>query len=57
MNTLDKITDAYDDPADAQYDDRYDAFYDTDTGDWIEKICGDPRCEYCVGRPAKHHDN
>ena len=55
--SVDKITDAYDDPADAQYDDRYDAFYDTDTGNWIEAICDDPCCEYCLRRPAKHHDN
>lgn len=33
---------------------KWDATY-SDAGEWLEKPCGDPECEYaCATRPATH---
>jgi hypothetical protein len=29
----------------------YDAYFDADTGEWLEKKCSDPACEFCSKRP------
>ena len=31
---------------------KHDAYWCVDCNAWLEKACGDPDCEYCVGRPA-----
>lgn len=41
------------DVMDKQYNKQYDAYYDADTGEWLEKKCGDPECEFCVPRPER----
>ena len=33
----------------------YDAYYD-ENGEWLEKACGDPKCEFCANRPEKHSE-
>lgn len=43
-----QITAYYDD---ILYSAKYDAYYNTDTGEWLEKKCDDPECEFCAGRP------
>ena len=39
-----------------QYSEKYDAYYDEETGEWLEKKCSDPACEYCANRPDKATD-
>jgi hypothetical protein len=34
-----------------KYSEKYDAYYDPNTGEWLDDVCDDPECEYCVGRP------
>ena len=36
------------------YCEKYDVYFDKDTGDWLEKRCGDLCCEYCGNRPKRH---
>lgn len=31
----------------------HDAYYCPVDGVWLEAACGDPDCEFCVGRPDK----
>jgi hypothetical protein len=35
------------------YSEEYDAYYDEDTNEWLEEVCGDTNCEYCMNRPEK----
>ena len=36
-----------------KYSEQYDAYYDEQTNEWLEDICEDPECEYCVGRHGR----
>lgn len=36
-----------------QYSEKFDAYYDDETGEWLEKKCSDPNCDYCAARPDK----
>jgi hypothetical protein len=36
-----------------RYSEQYDAYYDEQTNEWLEDICEDPECEYCVGRHGR----
>lgn len=33
------------------YNAKYDSYYNADTGEWVEKKCSDPECDYCKDRP------
>lgn len=33
--------------------DKHDAYYCPKCDEWAEGNCGEPNCEYCVGRPNK----
>jgi hypothetical protein len=35
------------------YSEQYDAFYDEDTNEWLEPVCEDPNCVYCMNRPER----
>lgn len=35
------------------YDPKHDAAFDPRTGKWLERQCGDPRCQFCVNRPHR----
>ncbi len=37
------------------YDIRHDAYYKLDTGEWVEKVCGNKDCYFCSKRPKKHY--
>lgn len=39
------------------YDEKYDAYYVIKTGEWAERKCEDPDCQYCNRRPPKHIDS
>jgi len=34
------------------YSGQWDAYYYADTGEWAEKQCNDPSCEFCSNRPS-----
>ncbi len=36
---------------------KYDAYYETETGEWLEKSCGDAECEFCSARPLTHPED
>lgn len=38
------------------YSEQYDAYYDEGTNEWLEEVCGDPNCEYCMNRPERPGD-
>lgn len=33
------------------YSKKYDAYFDRETGAWLEKKCGNQKCEFCANRP------
>jgi len=35
------------------YSEEYDAYYDEDTNEWLEEVCDDTNCEFCMNRPEK----
>jgi hypothetical protein len=35
------------------YNEKWDSYYDTRTGEWLERVCDDEDCNYCIGRPPK----
>lgn len=36
-----------------KYDENYDAVYCPACKVWLEKVCQDKDCEFCVGRPER----
>ena len=36
-----------------QYNENYDSYYCGICGEWLEKVCDDPDCTFCPGRPEK----
>lgn len=36
------------------YCEDHDAYFDVNTGEWLEKTCGDKKCMFCAKRPPKH---
>lgn len=34
-----------------KYNAKHDAYYNAETGEWLEKKCDDPECEFCANRP------
>ena len=38
---------------DKRYCSVHDAYY-YDNGEWAERQCTDPNCDYCIKRPVKH---
>lgn len=35
------------------YNEKYDAYYNPITDEWLESLCGDPTCDYCLSRPER----
>lgn len=33
--------------------DKHDAYWCEECGEWIERKCSDPECEFCKDRPEK----
>ena len=52
MTTPKTLQEALQDPA-TEYCDTHDAYYNAVLDEWLESACGDPTCEYCVGRPER----
>jgi hypothetical protein len=38
------------------YSKEYDAYYCEKCNAWLEDVCDDPKCEYCVNRPKNPND-
>lgn len=34
-----------------KYSEKHNADYDTLSGQWVEEVCGEEDCEFCIGRP------
>ena len=39
-----------------RYCENHDAWFDAKTGEWLEKNCGDKRCDYCRDRPETAYE-
>lgn len=53
MDKDEKIKKKYEGTA---YSSKYDAFFKIETGKWVERICDDPHCDACIGRPKNYYD-
>lgn len=36
------------------YDKIFDSYYLIETNEWVEPVCRDEECKFCIDRPDKH---